>query len=171
MKVTTGFMVYWPMGRLTMVRGRPKINPTISPGAGWENMPNRGPSPGSQGAVWRDFIAAKNMAQTTTPMPKKRKMAPNCSPVLAAAATLSPARRRPSIIRSMPIVTSGPGISRAIQSNRAKGTKGKSSSLSTRYINPIRGAVSSPPARAPKPRPGSSFFISTPPAETTPVYE
>ena len=57
MKVTTGFIVDWPIGRLTMVRGRPKIVPRIRPGAGLDSRPANGPDPtpgpGPAGGGWR----------------------------------------------------------------------------------------------------------------------
>ena len=76
-------------------------------------------------------------------------MAAICSAVLAEDATLMPNMFITSIMESMPKVTKPPGKTRVIQSNSMKGTNGSPVILSSRYISPIIGAVSSPPPSAP----------------------
>ena len=100
-----------------------------------------------------NFITAKKMVVAITPRTKNNKTALICSAVLAASATLRPANRMPSIIISMPMVISGPGRTRAIQSNNSKGTKGRSIHLSSRYMSATSGAVNNTPASTPAIKP------------------
>ena len=85
-------------------------------------------------------------------------VAPICSAVLALPATLMPSIRIPSIITSMPKVTTEPGSTLAIQSNNAKGTKGNPANLSTKYNSAVSGAVNNTPASKPDPKPTRRSF-------------
>ena len=136
-----------PIAILIAIIGRPNRAPIASPAV-------------MLGCAPPSLRIPKKSAPATTPPPKNWAIAIACSAVLAESATLIPTRRIPSIIRSMPKVTTEPGRTRVIQSNRSNGTNGSPASSSAKYITPMSGPVRSAPTRAPIPR--LSFLISAP---------
>ena len=110
--------------------------------------------------IFQRFIAAKKAEVIRMPITKNSRTAMACSAVFATSATLKPNIRMMSIIESIPKVTNGPGRTRAIQSNRANGTNGRSIRLSSRYMIPTSGAVNRPPVSAPDANPRLPMNLS-----------
>ncbi len=152
---TTGCAVELWMAMLTAVIGAPTTAPATMPDGG----PGRAP---------RRPTVAKNAAPAPKPTARNRRTAAICSAALAVAATLRPASLSVAIIRSMPVVISGPGRTRAIQSNRSNGANGRPASSFARYMTPMTGAASSPPTSAPTPRLDHFICFSDPGPERGP---
>lgn len=135
----------WPISTSMAISGRPSNAASSRPAS-------------RSARVLRARSAPKNRLPATTPSSQNMATARICSASLAVSATLMLRLRRMSIITSRPKVTSGPGSTRASQSNRVKGIKGRPGHCCPRESSPSNGAVNKKPASAPRPKAGLSVM-------------